>query len=344
MKKAWSISKVRMFIDGLAMYLGANTSHIDAVRYSLAGVRCKEKDANDVIIPIKRGASLSHVLKEEMGLSSQFVGIIKAGELSGNLREALEHVSDIIRTREDLKRKIIGAMIYPGVIFIFSCAVLYGILTFVLPQILPLLKDLGDELPPLTNLVVWLSEFVSQYLYLCIIAVAFTLFMTRLLFRRSSRFRWSVCGIIENTPVIGRIYVCNSMFIFYSSLGKLLSSKMRIEDAINYAGQSIWLDTLRHSVLQKIPLIKSGTSLTVLVRESDPIFNKALLLAGERSGNLDRSFTKIGELYFEQVSNALRKLTALVEPIIMIFMGFLVGTIVIAIMLPLYDISKNLQQ
>ena len=329
----------------------------------------------DTCDEIEGGSTLSEAMsKSPKAFDRLYCNMIRAGEAGGALEVILRRLSEFMERAESLRRKVKGALVYPIVVV----AVAVGILTFIMLKIVPQFKkmfeDFGSELPPMTQVLIDISNWVANYWYL-IPAIPFAINMLIKLIRLVpyGRFGWDIFTL--KMPIFGQLVEKNILSRSARTLGTLLASGVPILEALNITKETSGNAMFEHLFTKVSESIRDGDSLAKPLKiHSVPPFNVVSMLfwtafvpgfgallyltrynkrvvddlvvnmvdVGEESGELDTMLYKVADTYDEEVAVLTESLTSLMEPLLIIFLGGAVGFIVIALFLPLIKLIQDL--
>lgn len=297
-----------------------------------------EKISEDV----RGGVALSQALSYYPKVFSPFyVSMVKAGEASGTLSSSLEYLADHLEREYNLSGKIKGAMVYPCFILIVMFAVLVVMLWFVVPQMTELLKETGQELPFLTRFVLGVSDFLRRWGWLIAVSLA-VLLVGVFQFSKSKSGKSFFDEKLLRLPFLGSSLKMICLSRFAENLSVLISGGLSIVQALEITGFIV-----DNTVYQKIifavrdEVRKGGMINTVLVKRPDffpPVFTQ-MVLVGERTGTLDSTLMNLVDFYEKEVDRSITVLLSLLEPIMLLFLGLVVGGLVASILMPLYQIT-----
>lgn len=335
-------------MDQLDMYVRAGLSIDQALRSMEGSVGSRNiPKLLRVSESVQSGRSLSVALSEEFPLPSAVRGLIDSGESSGTLADTLSSCKSLLERQEELVKKSISALVYPCVIGIATLGLTIGLIEGIMPQIIPLLTSLHAQLPLLTRIVMWGSRFTTSYWIYMVIGSSGFAFLVSFLYRTSMRTRHLVHWMMLRIPIAGTLTTKYSMALFYESLGSMIIAGIPMTSAFSRALNSIAVLPIREKFRQKSePLIRGApcSSIAEVQLRGAPRYAVSMLVAGESSGTLGMCMRRISSMLDKDLEHALKRLTALLEPVMMIAMGGIVGSIALSIMLPIYDISKALQR
>jgi len=293
---------------------------------------------------IESGQLLSASLLREIKLPPAIVGLIASGESSGNLAETLRSGHALLAREDELFKKCSGAMVYPLVIGLATAALTIGLVRGIMPQIIPLLSSLHSNLPIMTRIVLSASSALTAYgLYGAVGSL-----LAGIVFAGAYRKILSLRGFIHlcaaRIPVVGGVLTDYHLALFFQSLGASVESGIPLDAAFDRTAATISLLPLRRKLGALTPAIGRGEAVSRLCARVMPPYVTALIAAGEASGNLGGVFLRVAGLIDRELDHLLKRLTALIEPLMMIGMGMIVGSIALSIMMPIYDISKAIQR
>lgn len=271
---------------------------------------------------------------------SVFVGLLKAGELSGKMDETLADLSRYLSREYGLKKKVKGALMYPMILLIGSFLVIGLLFMFVLPRLAKTFSQSGIELPTLTRILVGASNAISSHVVLVLAlivgSVMFFLYMRKTVWGRN----W-LLKIAFHIPVVGEMVRKVALVRFARTLGTLLSSGMPITDSLELVASAVGNPSYGAIIRSANESIARGVSLSeTFVKYPDhfPRFLTSLISVGEKTGTLEQILSTFAEFMDEEVDNTVKNLTNVLEPVLLLFMGLFVGVIAVSILLPIYQL------
>jgi len=291
---------------------------------------------------VQAGSTFSESLSQHPKIFNKlYVNMVKAGELGGVLELVLSRLADYQEKAQKLKNKIVSAMIYPVIVMFIAIAIVIFLLLFIVPRFEGIFKDmLGDEqLPFVTRLVTGASEFVAEKFYI-IIGVAVALFFLYGFWVRTKGGRRSVDKIKLKIPVLGDIQLKSAVARFSRTLGTLVTSGVPILQALNITKETAGNVIVSEAIAKVHDAVKEGESI-VQPLEGSKIFPSMVISmvdVGEETGQLPDMLLKIADVYDDEVDNAVSAMTSLLEPVMIVILAIIVGTIVLALFMPLLDI------
>lgn len=272
-----------------------------------------------------------------------YTNLVKAGEAAGALDVILRRLSEFREKAQKLKKKIIGALIYPVAVLTIAVAILTFIMVFIVPKFEQIFRDLNIRLPALTVLLIEMSNFVANWWWIIIIALVFSIVGIKI-FRGTETGGAIVDRMALKVPVLGGVVKKGSVARFTRTLGTLVTSGVGFLDALDITKSATPNIVVRNAIQDVRDSVKEGETINEPLRRSgvfdDIVVN--MIKVGEETGELDKMLIKIADNYDEEVDSAVAAMMALLEPALIIFMGVAVGFIVIALFLPLISIIEQL--
>lgn len=278
-------------------------------------------------------------------VSEEFVATIKAGEESGHLEKVLSRLADSIEQQEKLNKKVQSAMIYPTLMVVMSIAIVFFLMIFVVPKVVTVFDNMSQALPPLTQGLLTVSDFVQQQWQLMFM-VSFAVYVLYRLLMKRVTWKRKRDQMLMRTPVVKKFVVFAATARWSRTLGVLLSSGVNIIDALRISSEVMTLVPMKERVLEMMEEVREGKKLQVAMKEAGffPPLLLNLVQTGEGSGKLDQMLLKGASHYEQEVETSATTLVSLIEPLMILIMGGVVLTIVLAIMLPIFEMNQMVGQ
>ena len=295
---------------------------------------------------VEGGLLLSQALARHPKVFSRlYVSMVEAGEAAGILDQVLDRVAYQIEKETQIKRRVKGAMIYPTMVLIFATLVLIGMLMFLVPIFVKIFADLGGELPVLTQWVVKASNIIRAYWFIIIPGMIGTYFG----FRRwkkseSGRKLWDRFKL--KIPMkIGQVVLKVTMARFSRTLSTLVAAGVDIIKALEITGQTAGNWVVEEALADVRVRVHEGVPIAQPLIENDifPPMVAQMVKIGEETGELEKMLSKIADFYEDEVDASIQSLTAIIEPLMMIGVGLMVGVIIIAMYLPMFKMLTLIQ-
>lgn len=291
---------------------------------------------------VQKGGSLADAFRINPKIfPTILVNMVQAGEMSGNLEVAFERLTTHFENANKLKSKVKGAMTYPCVILIVVIAVVVVLLVGVIPQFEEMFSDLGSELPMATQILVNFSNFLQEKWYV-VIAVVAAIVGAAIAFGKTDAGSLLYSKIAIKAPIFGNLTVKSAAATFSRTLSTLLASGIPLIDAIEQVAKMNNNRIIREGLLDAKVQVAKGVPLSKPIRDMElfPTMLPQMIKIGEETGNIEEMVDKVADYYEMEVNDATDALTAMMEPLIIVIMGVVVGGIVLAIyspMLSMYD-------
>ncbi len=273
------------------------------------------------------------------------INIISFGEQSGILSDNLEYLAEELRKKEALKRKVIGAFIYPMVVTCATIGITVFLMVYLFPKIVPVFTSLRIALPLSTRIVIALSNFIRFQGWWVLILLILAGIGVTLGMRYSPRMRFHISRWILKIPIIGLIIRDYNLANATRTLGLLLRSGITVSDALEIVTRTTGNLVYKFEFDNLAQIIERGGRMSQYLVKRPKLFPEIMaqiVSVGERSGNLPHSLVYLSEMYESEVDDFTKNLSNLVEPAMMIVMGLMVGFIAISIITPIYSITSNL--
>jgi len=295
----------------------------------------------DVKTSIESGGDLSESLRKHPKVfDTLYSNLVEAGEAGGILDIILRKLAEYIEKAAALKKKVKSAMVYPAVIITVAVGVVTFLMIFVIPAFATMFSGAGQELPAPTAIVMAISDFFRTKWYYVFGGIFALIFFTKKLYS-TDRGRLEIDRNLLKMPIIGLLIRKVAVAKFSRTLGTLVSSGVPIIEALEICARTAGNKIIENAVYKTIDAIKEGESIAApIAREGVfPPMVIQMIDVGENSGQLDKMLIKIADFYDEEVDTAVQNLTALLEPALMVFLGIIVGFIVVAMYLPIFKIG-----
>jgi len=299
----------------------------------------------DVKARVEAGSTFADALAQHPDAFDElFVQLVRAGEIGGILDTILQRLGAYIEKNEKLKRRVKGAMVYPAIVLTVAVGVTIVLLMFVTPTFEKLFKDFGGAMPAPTQFLIDLSHAFRDSWYL-IFGIPAALVVSWRLWVRSPRGREAWDKFVLKVPVIGQLVRKIAVARFTRTLGTMLSSGVPILDALEIVAKSSGNRVIERSILFTRAKIAEGKNIAGPLADTKvfPAMVVQMIGVGEATGAMDQMLNKIADFYDDEVDVAVGALTSMIEPIMMVFLGGVVGGFLVAMYLPIFSIAGNIK-
>ena len=275
-----------------------------------------------------------------------YVNMVRAGELGGVIELVLTRLAEFQEKAQKVKNKVVAAMVYPMIVLVLAMAIMVFLLVFIVPKFEAIFHDmLGDKpLPTITLFVIGASNFVSNH-YVILLGVIIALVVGYNFIARSKGGRVALDRMKLRAPLLGDLIRKTAISRFSRTLGTLVTSGVPILQALNITRETAGNTVIANAISQVHDSVKEGESIVQPLEASGvfPPMVISMIDVGEETGQLPEMLLKIAEVYDDEVDNSVAGLTSMLEPIMIVFLALVVGTIVIALFMPLISIISGLQ-
>ena len=299
----------------------------------------------DIIEDVEGGSTLSEAMeKHPKAFDRLYVHTVRAGEAGGVLDQILRKLAEFMEKAMALRRRIVGAMVYPAMVISIAMIILLAIMKWIVPRFIDIFQKFKIEggLPAPTKGLIFFSHVVSAYWYLLLLTPVLIYAILRLV-RASAAGRYMLDWIKMNIPIVGSIVNRTAIAKFARTLGTLIASGVPILEALNITRETVGNAVVARALGQVHDSIREGESIAGPLRQSgivDPIVVN-MVDVGEETGELDKMLVKVADTYDEEVDHLVGSLVNAMEPIMIVFLGGTIGSIVIALFMPLVELIKQ---
>lgn len=302
-----------------------------------------QKALQEIAEDIKGGQPLSDSMEQYPDLFPELlVQMIRSGEVSGRLDDVLDQMATYYEKQHNLKQKVSSAMTYPLVIAIFALAVTIFMLVAIVPMFADMYASSGDELPLITSVVMAISGFIQNFWWLLIVFILAIILIYRRI-KRTEAGEYQIDKIKLKMPVFGKYNQKVVMARMTQTLSSLLSSSVPILQAVEVTSRVVGNKVVEDVLLKSRDSLERGESLAGPMSQSwvFPALVIHMVRVGEQSGALDVMLKKVANIYDQEVTTATDKLQSLIEPVLIIFLAFVVGFIVLSIVVPMFGMFSS---
>jgi type IV pilus assembly protein PilC len=294
---------------------------------------------------VEEGSTFADALrKHPKRFDNLFVNLVEAGETGGILDTILNRLAQYMEKNEAIKGKIKGAMVYPIIVISIAVVVVVVLLVFVIPVFASLFTELGAQLPLPTRIVMALSDFLQRWGIFVAIGAAALIYAIKKYYA-TTQGRIVLDNILLKMPVIGNLLVKSSVARFTRTLGTLVSSGVPILDSLEITARASGNAIIELAILATRDSIKEGKTIAEPLEATEvfPPMVVQMISVGEQSGALDSMLAKIADFYEEEVDGAVEALTSAMEPLLIMFLGIVVGGVVIAMYMPMFTMISAMK-
>jgi len=290
---------------------------------------------------VKDGHTFSESLKSYQDIfSSLYINLIRAGETAGSLKETLSNLADFLDSQEDIRSRVLSALSYPALILVVGTITIFILMVFVIPRLTDMFVEMGQTLPLLTGILIGFSNFLKDY-WVILVFLIFCIWAFTKRARSFSTTKMIIDKIKLKIPVIGRLLKDLDLERFTGTLSMLLRNGVPILSSLKISAETIDNEVIKKEIEKVIEDVKGGASISSAFKRSIvfPGFLIDMSEIGEQGGFLDKTFSKVAHSYELERERLIKIVSSLIEPISILVMGILMGFVVVAMLLPVFQIS-----
>jgi type IV pilus assembly protein PilC len=341
-----TMKDVALFTRQLSVMLASGLELAEALSI-LADVMTKpqmQQIVHEVHVDVTTGVPMSRALEKHPVFGNFLTEMVRTGEATGKLESVLSQVARQIEKNLKLQAQIKKAMMYPTITLVISLGAVIVMMAVVVPQFVQILDGLGAPMPALTKGVIALSDFIrGNLLWLAIVVAVGVYGLQRWRRTPSGEYQWDL--LMLKTPVVGSIVQKSALAKFSSSLGFCLEAGLDILGSLDVTQRVLGVKPMERALEEARTKVREGVALSAALAEYPELFPKlvpGIVRVGESSGELDTTLSSIASFYEGEVEELSGNLSSIIEPVMMILLGSLVGTVVVAMMLPMVGAMKAL--
>ena len=335
-----------MFLRQFSTLMRAGVTIVDSVKILSQQVESKplRKTLVNIDEDLRKGNSLSDSLRKHPKIFEPLtINLIKAGELSGNIDESLDRLATYYDKAYQTRQKVKSAMSYPLVVGVLAIGVVIFLLSSIVPMFAEMFSSFGGELPMLTQIVMMASDFTLKYWYLLVL-IGFGIAIAIWMLKRNEKGKFLLDTLLLKMPIFGRILQKSALARLTRTLSSLFSSSVPILQALTMVEKVVGNAVMSKVIIAARDNLERGGSLTEPMKDhwAFPPLIPHMILIGEQTGSLDHMLDKVADFYEKEVEAETDRLKALIEPLMIVVLAALVGTIVMSIMLPMFEMFQNI--
>lgn len=334
-----------MFLRQFSTLMRAGVTIVDSIHILSQQVESKalRKALSEIAEELRKGNSLSDSLAKYPKIFEPLtINLVKAGEMSGNIDDSLESLATHYDKAYQTRQKVVSAMSYPVVVGVLAIGVVIFLLSSIVPMFADMFAGFGGELPMITQIVMGASDFVQGYWYLLLLG-GFVIAAVIWLMRKNPQGNMILDTLLLKIPIIGKILQKSALARLTRTLSSLFSSSVPILQCLTMTEKVVGNAVMSKVILSSRDSLERGGSLTEPMRKhwAFPPLIPHMISIGEQTGSLDHMLSKVAEFYEKEVEAETDRLKALIEPLMIVLLAALVGTIVLAIMMPMFEMFQN---
>ena len=345
--KRMSMKDLNFFLTQLSTYIKAGIPLVDSME--ILSRQAKKNSIKmlyrKIVFELNKGVAFSDCLeKQGKVFPRMLINMLKTSEMTGNLTGVLDDMAKYYKQQDSNRKQIINAMTYPSVLLIFAIGVLTFVVTYVVPSFTKMYETAGSDIPGITKAIMNISNFVSHQWMFIILALAALITIFTLMYKKVTTFRYYVQYVIMHIPVVKDIVKYNQLVTFTDTFGTLIKHDVFITDSMSILGKITENLIYKEIINNAINNLSKGNGVSVAFKGhwAFPETAYEMLVTGEKTGKLGEMMEHVAEFYQEEETNIISRLKSLVEPLMIILLAALVGIILLAVVVPMFDIYSEI--
>lgn len=333
----------KILFERLATLLVAHVSIIEALHVIASTLSKKDSPILlHVIADVEQGIPFHHAFARVRGFSKEELSIIQTGEMTGELAKNLSVLASLLDSQQVLKRKVIGALIYPSVILCMGFGVLTAIAVFILPAIIPVITSLQTDIPTSTRILIFTYAFTKEYWFV-IVGTGLLIVITGIFVGLHSYTRKRVLSFLVSLPIIRSFHKTQTFERFFETTASLMRAGIPMEQSLEIATHNVAHAPYKTLLEKMIEELKAGQSFFNSLERTHLFTPDVLQLIhiGERTGRIEEMLRVCAQDHRECIDRFYKRLTEMIGPMTMIFLGLFVGYIALSIITPIYSAAQH---
>ena len=333
----------------LSTYIKSGIPLVDSLNILIRQVQKKSYKSilRDVTYDLTVGESFSSALeKRGKAFPKLLINMVKASELTGELPEALDDMVEYYTEVEETRKEMVSALTYPSIVFIFTLAVVTFVMVYVVPKFVDIYSSMdSSEIPSFTLLVITASDFLKNNLVLLIIALIVVVLIVLYLYKNVKVIRTMIQWILMHIPVIKDVIIYNEVTMFSKTLASLLAHNVYITDSMDILNKVTNNEFYKMMILDTVANLARGNNISTSFENqwAFPLPAYEMIVTGEKTGQLAEMMDKVSRYYQSLHKSTVSRIKSLVEPILIVFLTFAVGVILLAVIVPMFNMYQQVQ-
>ena len=332
----------------LSTYLKAGIPLVDAVKIlaKQANKANLKKSFNQLVYELLRGESLSNAMISQGTVYPQMlVNMVKTAEMTGDLPSILDDMAEYYTSMDRTRKQMKSAMTYPVVVLLLAFAVLIFMLTYLVPQFTSMFESNGASLPPITTFIIGVSDFIKENWWILLIVIVAIVGVFIYLFKKVQSFRTTVQTILMRLPVVKDVIIFNEISNFTKTFASLINHGVFITDSMEILSKITTNEVYKRIINKTLVNLGKGDTISMAFKGewAIPIVAYEMLVTGETTGQLGTMMEKVAAHFQELHKNVIDQMKSLVEPLLICFLGVVVGVILLSIITPMFSMYEQLQ-
>lgn len=342
-----SSKDLNFFLTQLSTYVKAGIPLLDSME--ILSRQSKKKSTQmlyrKIVFDLNRGLSFSECLeKQGKVFPKMLINMLKTSEMTGDLTGVLDDMAAYYKRQDSNRKQIINAMTYPSVLMVFAVAVLTFVITYVVPSFTSMYESTGSSLPGITVAIMNISTFVTSNWYYILGVIVLVVGIFVLLYKSSKKFKYFMQSFVMHIPVVKDIVKYNQIVTFTGTFSTLIKHDVFITDSMDILSKVTENEVYKKIINDAIVNLSKGNGVSVAFKGhwAFPETAYEMLVTGEKTGKLGEMMDHVATYYQEEQTNIVARLKSLIEPIMIVLLAVIVGVILLAVVVPMFDIYSTI--
>lgn len=342
-----SSKDLNFFLTQLSTYVKAGIPLLDSME--ILSRQSKKKSTQmlyrKIVFDLNRGLSFSECLeKQGKVFPKMLINMLKTSEMTGDLTGVLDDMAAYYKRQDSNRKQIINAMTYPSVLMVFAVAVLTFVITYVVPSFTSMYESTGSSLPGITVAIMNISTFVTSNWYYILGVIVLVVGIFVLLYKSSKKFKYFMQSFVMHIPVVKDIVKYNQIVTFTGTFSTLIKHDVFITDSMDILSKITENEVYKKIINDAIVNLSKGNGVSVAFKGhwAFPETAYEMLVTGEKTGKLGEMMEHVATYYQEEQTNIVARLKSLIEPIMIVLLAVIVGVILLAVVVPMFDIYSTI--
>lgn len=345
--KKMSSKDLNFFLTQLSTYVKSGIPLLDSME--ILSRQSKKKNIamlyRKIVFDLNRGVSFSDCLaKQGKVFPKMLINMLKTSEMTGDLTGVLDDMAAYYKRQDSNRKQIINAMTYPSVLMVFAVAVLTFVITYVVPSFTSMYESTGSSLPGITVAIINISNFVTGNWYYILGGIIAVVTLFTLIYKSSTSFKYATQSFLMHIPVVKDIIKYNQLVTFTSTFSTLIKHDVFITDSMDILSKITENEVYKKIINNAIENLSKGNGVSVAFKGhwAFPETAYEMLLTGEKTGKLGEMMEHVSTYYQEEQTNIIARLKSLIEPVMIVLLAVIVGVILLAVVVPMFDIYSTI--
>lgn len=342
-----SSKNINFFLTQLSTYVKSGIPLVESME--ILSRQSKEKSLQmlyrKIVFELNKGTSFSDCLeKQGKTFPKMLVNMIKTSEMTGDLTGVLDDMAAYYKQQDSNRKQIINAMTYPSVLLVFAVAVLTFVITYIVPTFTDMYASAGASLPMITQIIMNISSFVIAYWYIIVLVIAVIVVVLTLLYKGSVSAKTAMQTFVMHIPVVADLIKYNQLVTFTGTFSTLIKHDVFITDSMEILSKVTENEVYKKIINDAIENLSKGNGVSVAFKGhwAFPATAYEMLVTGERTGKLGEMMAHVAAYYQEEQTNLVTRMKSLVEPLMIVMLAVLVGIVLLAVVVPMFDIYSTI--